>query len=131
VTAVAVPTTVESPTPAVSAQGTLVEDVGIETLGGVFTPIVSGGCRIPCTSTVVFSTAEDKQPEIKLFLFRGKATMTKDAKPLGTYAVREVPPLPRGHPQIAVTFIIGHEGIALEAIDKQANRPLPIARGEP
>src|SRR5688500_16712424 len=99
-------TLVEAQTPAVSASGVLVQDVGIETLGGVFTAIVKQGCRVPCSSTQVFSTGEDRQSEVKLFLFRGKAKLVKDAKRLGVFAVVGIPEMPRGTPQIAVTFAV-------------------------
>lgn len=129
-TAYASASIVESPTPAVSEAGFLVEHVGIETLGGVFTPLLEKGCKVPCSTTQVFSTADDNQAEIKLFLFRGTAKLTKRAKPLGTYVVVGIPARPRGEPQIAVTFTVLRESIALEAVEKQSNRPLTIVRRE-
>ena len=128
--ALAAPTIVEKPTPAVSGASALVEDIGIETLGGVFTPLLSRGCKLPCSSTQVFSTADDRQTEIKLFLFRGNAKMTKNARPLGVYVVLGVPPEPRGLPQVAVTFSVEGNQISLTALDKKSNRALEIKRRE-
>jgi molecular chaperone DnaK (HSP70) len=130
-TALAALSVVELPTPVVSATGVLVEHVGVETLGGAFTPLLQVGCHIPCSSTQVFSTAEDNQPEISLRLFRGTAKLTAGAKSLGTYAVIGLPAQARGEPQIAITFTVLRESIALEAIDKQSKRPLTIVRREP
>jgi len=119
---------VESPTPAVSTAGALVENIGIETLGGVFTPLLSRGCTIPCLSTQVFSTADDRQSEITLFLFRGNAKMTKDAHRLGAFVVLGIPPEPRGMPQVAVTFAVEGNQISVSAFDKKLNRILEVKR---
>jgi molecular chaperone DnaK len=128
--ALAAPTIVEKPSPAVSGASALVEDIGIETLGGVFTPLLSRGCKLPCSSTQVFSTADDRQTEIKVFLFRGIAKLTKNARPLGVYVVLGVPPEPRGIPQVAVTFSVEGDQISLTALDKKSNRALEIKRRE-
>lgn len=128
--ALAAQTIVEKPTPAVSGTSVLVEDIGIETLGGVFTPLLSRGCKLPCSSTKVFSTADNRQTDIKLFLFRGNAKMTKNAHPLGVYVVLGFPPEPRGMPQVAVTFAVEGDQISLTALDKKSNRALEIKRSE-
>jgi len=127
---VATPTIVETHTPVVSTAGALAEDVGIETLGGVFTPLLTRGCKIPCSSTQVFSTADDRQSEIKLFLFRGNAKMTKDAHRLGLFVVVGVPTGPRGTPQVAVTFAVKDNQISVSAFDKNSNRILEVKRRE-
>jgi molecular chaperone DnaK (HSP70) len=85
----------------------------------------------PCSTTQVFTTAEDNQPEIKLFLFRGTVKLANEAKPLGAYAVVGLSVHPRGEPQIAITLTVLQESIALDAFDKQSNRPLVIVRHEP
>jgi molecular chaperone DnaK (HSP70) len=126
----AVPTVVEEHCPAVSNAGTLTEDIGFETLGGVFTPLLRQGCQVPCSITPVFSTADDKQTEIKLFLFRGKSKMTKEAHSLGHFVVLGVPPEPRGVPQIEVTFSVDLQRISLNARDKKSNRALEVKRYE-
>jgi molecular chaperone DnaK (HSP70) len=124
------PTLVERQTPAVSTSGSLVEDIGIETLGGVFTPLLSRGCKIPCSSTLIFSTADDRQPEIKLTLFRGNAKLTENAHSLGVLVVLGVPPEPRGMPQVAVTFLVEGKQISVTAFDKKTKRSLEIKRRE-
>ncbi|MES2295923.1 MAG: Hsp70 family protein [Pseudomonadota bacterium] len=126
----AAPTIVESPTPIVSKADALGADVGIETLGGVFTPVLVRGCKIPCSSTQVFSTADDRQSEIKLILFRGNARMTKNTHRLGTFVVLGVPPEPRGMPQVAVTFAVEGSQISVSAVDKKSSRALEVKRRE-
>lgn len=97
---------VEQDSPAAPpGSATMVQSVGIETLGGVFTPLLSEGCSLPCSSTEVFSTAADDQDAIKLFLFRGRGPrLVSDAMTLGEYEVVGIAPAPRGTPQIEITF---------------------------
>ena len=128
--AYAEPVVLEKPTHAVSAGGTLVENIGIETLGGVFTPLLKTGCQTPCSTTQVFSTADDRQTEIKLFIFRGIAEVTKKTKKVAAVAVVGIPPAPRGIPQVAITFSVENGQISLSAIDKGTNSPLEIKRHE-
>jgi len=128
--AYAEPVVLEKPTHSVSASGTLVENIGIETLGGVFTPLLKTGCQTPCSTTQVFSTADDRQTEIKLFIFRGIAEVTKKAKKVAAVAVVGIPPAPRGIPQVAVTLSVENGQISLSAIDKGTNSPLEIKRRE-
>lgn len=99
-------TVVESNSPAVPAGGAaLVEPIGIETLGGVFTPLLAQGCALPCSTTERFTTAADNQESIKLFMFRGiGARMVSDATNLGQFEVVGIGPAPRGAPQVDVTF---------------------------
>jgi molecular chaperone DnaK (HSP70) len=124
------PLIVEKPTPAISGSGRLVEDVGIETLGGVFTVLLSRGCKTPCIATKTFSTAEEAQPEIKLHLFRGTAKLAKEAHSLGIHVFRGIPPLPRGVPQIDVTFAAEADYISISAIERKSGRYLNIERRE-
>ena len=126
--AFAEPVVLENHTHAVSANGVLIENIGIETLGGVFTPLLKRGCQTPCSSTQVFSTADDSQTEIKLFIFRGIAKVTKKAKKVAAVEVVGIPPAPRGTPQIAVTFSVENGQILLSAIDKGTNSPREINR---
>lgn len=128
--AFAAPVIVEKSTPATSGNGELVENVGIGTLGGVFTPLLERGCKLPCSATKVFSTADDRQKEIKLSLFRGNAKLAKDAHALGTYVVTKIPPERRGQPQIAITFAVEGDQISLAAVDKKTGRPLEVKRSE-
>lgn len=129
-TAFSAPTLVEKPTPAVSTSGLLIESIGIETLGGVFTPLLQRGCKVPCSITQVFSTAEDGQSQIKVFVFRGNAKLAKDASTLGVYEVRGIPSQLRGVPQVAITFSVNSNEISLNAVDKKSNRALEIKRVE-
>jgi molecular chaperone DnaK (HSP70) len=124
-------TIVETPSPAVSPAEILLEDVGIETLGGVFTTLLSSGCSIPCSGTWVFSTAEDEQPEIMVSVYRSKSRLMKDATRLGTYTIQGLPSLSRGEPRIAVTLTVLSRGVELTATDERTNRPLPIAHRAP
>jgi len=125
IASIAAPTIVEKPTPAVSG-GSLVEDIGIETLGGIFTPLLLRGCKLPCSITQVFSTADDNQSEVKLFLFRGKAKLAKNAHPLGGFVILGVPPERRGIPQIAVTFKVEENQISVSALNKKSDHALEI-----
>src|SRR4051794_28948805 len=59
--------------PAFDASGALIESIGVETLGGVFTPLLKAGCSVPCAATEVFSTAADEQSTIKIHMYRGRA----------------------------------------------------------
>src|SRR5262249_51410245 len=77
------------------------EPIGLETLGGVFTPILKAGCSLPCEVTNTFSTAEDNQSEIKISLFRGSGARVSQNHSLGSFAILGIPPLPRGKPIIA------------------------------
>ena len=128
--ALANPTVAEAPTPAVSSSGSLVEDVGIETLGGTFTAIIKHGCQVPCSSTQVFSTADDNQSEIKLTLVRGITKLAKDGHILGKFSVVGIPPERRGIPSVAITFFVSRDEITLEAFDNHAKRPLAVQRRE-
>lgn len=121
---------VEKPTSIISPSGSLTENVGIETLGGVFTPLLQRGCKVPCSLTQIFSTADDGQTQIKVFLFTGNSRLAKDARSLGVYEVKGIPPQPRGVPQIAVTFLVAGDEISLTATDKNTNRALEIKRVE-
>jgi molecular chaperone DnaK len=119
--------TVEEQSPAI-VDGVLVEPVGIETLGGVFTQLLPQQCRLPCGRTEVFSTAADNQLEVRITLFRGQAKMAAQAHPLGTFVVQGLAPAPRGQPAIAVTFNAADHRIELRAVDRKAGRRLSIIR---
>jgi molecular chaperone DnaK (HSP70) len=95
--------------------GTLAENIGIETLGGVLTPLLKSGCKLPCEATRTFSTADDNQAQIMINLFRGNAAMTAEAKHLGKYQVTGIGPAPRGTPKLAITLRAGSGGLVLRA----------------
>lgn len=85
--------------------------LGIETLGGVLTPIVERNTTIPTRKTQVFSTAADNQPAVTITVLQGERKMAKDNKEIGRFDLTDIPPAPRGMPQIEVAFDIDANGI--------------------
>ena len=122
---------VEPGTAAVSPDGTLRESIGIETLGGVFTPLLAKGCKVPCSRSQNFSTAEHGQSQILLHLFRGDAALTKSTHPLGNFQIIGIASAPRGEPSIGVEFRADEDGITLKAVDNNGRSRLSIARVAP
>src|SRR3989339_65338 len=85
--------------------------LGIETLGGVLTPIVERNTTIPTQKKQVFSTAADNQPAVTIVVLQGERKMAKDNKEIGRFDLSDIPPAPRGMPQIEVSFDIDADGI--------------------
>jgi molecular chaperone DnaK len=85
--------------------------LGIETLGGVLTPIVERNTTIPVQKKQVFSTAADNQPAVTIVVLQGERPMAKDNKEIGRFDLTEIPPSARGTPQIEVSFDIDADGI--------------------
>ncbi|MDF1872765.1 molecular chaperone DnaK [Vannielia sp.] len=85
--------------------------LGIETLGGVFTRLIDRNTTIPTKKSQIFSTAEDNQNAVTLRVFQGEREMAADNKMLGQFNLENIPPAPRGMPQIEVTFDIDANGI--------------------
>jgi hypothetical protein len=105
------------------ARWVVAEDVGIETLGGVFTPLIKAGACIPCTTTLVFSTAEDNQMAVTLKLAQGRGSKQAENRSLGSFDLTGIPPAARGLPQIAVTIAIDEDGaMSLTAVDQATER---------
>ncbi|WP_457647266.1 molecular chaperone DnaK [Profundibacter sp.] len=101
--------------------------LGIETLGGVFTRLIDRNTTIPTKKSQVFSTAEDNQSAVTLRVFQGEREMAADNKLLGQFNLEDIPPAPRGLPQIEVTFDINANGIVeVAAKDKGTGKEQKI-----
>ena len=101
--------------------------LGIETLGGVFTRLIDRNTTIPTKKSQVFSTAEDNQNAVTIRCFQGEREMAADNKILGQFNLEQIPPAPRGMPQIEVTFDIDANGIvSVNAKDKGTGRTQAI-----
>ena len=85
--------------------------LGIETLGGVFTPLIERNTTIPTKKSEVFSTAADQQPSVEIKVYQGERKFARDNKLLGNFNLDGIPPAPRGVPQIEVTFDLDANGI--------------------
>ena len=85
--------------------------LGIETLGGRFTRLIDRNTTIPTRKSEIFSTAADNQPAVEIHVLQGEREFTKDNKTIGKFKLEDIPPAPRGVPQVEVTFDIDANGI--------------------
>jgi molecular chaperone DnaK len=85
--------------------------LGIETLGGVFTKLIERNTTIPTRKSEIFSTASDNQPGVEVHVLQGERQFAKDNKTIGKFHLTDIPPAPRGVPQVEVTFDIDANGI--------------------
>ena len=101
--------------------------LGIETLGGVSTPLIPRNTTIPTAKSQIFSTAADSQTQVEINVLQGERPMANDNKSLGRFVLDGIPPAPRGIPQIEVTFDLDASGILnVKAVDKASNRSQSI-----
>jgi len=111
----------------------LADDVGIETLGGVFTRVIEKGTELPCEASQVFSTAEDGQAVVTIRLVQGRNDTAAQNRKIGTFDLGGIAPAPRGVPQIEVTFRIDGDGnLSVSACDlaTRATKAMSVAATE-
>lgn len=101
--------------------------LGIETLGGVMTPVVEANTTIPTEKSQIFTTAEDNQPQVEIHVLQGERKMAGDNRTLARFILDKIPPAPRGLPQIEVSFDIDANGILhVTAKDKATGKEQKI-----
>jgi molecular chaperone DnaK (HSP70) len=108
--------------------GAIALAVGLETSGGVFTPLLQRGTATPCARTEVFTTAEDNQEAIQVRLFQGEGPRVDDGQRLGSYEVRPLDRAPRGVLLIHVTFQVDAGGTFRLTAKDDAGNDVPIAK---
>jgi len=104
--------------------------LGIETMGGVMTPLIERNTTIPTTKSNIFSTAEDNQPAVDIMVYQGERPMARDNKLLGTFKLDGIRPARRGQPRIEVTFNIDVNGIVnvkAKDLDTQKEQQITIS----
>jgi molecular chaperone DnaK len=105
--------------------------IGVETAGGVFTPLIPKGTTIPTRKSEVFSTSIDNQPMVPVHVVQGLREMAADNKSLARLTLSDIPPAPRGVPQIKVTFDISADGILSVSAEDLATRRMATMTVQP
>lgn len=119
---------IENNSPAVNQEGVLIESIGIETLGGVFTPLIKFGKKQPVSVSKIFSTAADNQNQIILRIYRGNVKKVNQATSLGNFQVTGIPAAPRGVPKIEITFSVNDSMIRIFGKDLKTNKEVSIIK---
>ncbi|MEM9261266.1 MAG: Hsp70 family protein, partial [Bacteroidota bacterium] len=101
--------------------------LGIEVMGGVFDKVIEANTTIPAKKSKVYSTASDNQPSVEIHVLQGERSMSKDNRPIGRFVLGDIPPAPRGTPQIEVTFNLNADGLLeVSAKDKGTGKEQSI-----
>jgi molecular chaperone DnaK len=102
------------------------QSLGIETKGGVFTPLIERGTPLPAQRSEIFTTADDNQASIKITLLQGDHKRAARNKKLGVFELSGIAPQPRQVPQIMVAFNVDFTGITVSAMDLRAGSAMPV-----